>query len=63
MFDSLPEAPVELSIVMPCLNEARTLPVCLQKAQDFLRDHGVSGEVIVADNGSADESVLLAQEA
>ena len=63
MFDSLPEAPVELSIVMPCLNEARTLPVCLQKAQDFLRDHGVSGEVIVADNGSADESVLIAQEA
>lgn len=52
---------VELSIVMPCLNEARTLPVCIQKAQTFLRESGISGEIIVADNGSTDGSVEIAE--
>lgn len=51
----------ELSIVMPCLNEARTLPACIRKALAFLNEHGVSGEVIVADNGSSDGSVEIAQ--
>jgi glycosyltransferase involved in cell wall biosynthesis len=51
----------ELSIVMPCLNEARTLAGCIRKAQLFLREHGVSGEVIVADNGSTDGSIEIAQ--
>jgi glycosyltransferase involved in cell wall biosynthesis len=51
----------ELSIVMPCLNENRTLAACIKKAQLFLKDYDVSGEVIIADNGSTDGSVELAK--
>ena len=51
----------ELSIVMPCLNESRTLAGCIKKAQLFLEDHGIAGEVIVADNGSTDGSIEIAQ--
>jgi glycosyltransferase involved in cell wall biosynthesis len=50
----------ELSIVMPCLNEAETLGVCLTKAQHFLQSHGITGEVVVADNGSTDGSIAIA---
>jgi glycosyltransferase involved in cell wall biosynthesis len=50
----------ELSVVMPCLNEADTLQSCLEKAQQALREHGIAGEIIIADNGSTDESVDLA---
>ena len=50
----------EVSIVMPCLNEARTLATCIKKAQLFLKEHDISGEVIVADNGSTDGSVEIA---
>ncbi|WP_245503566.1 glycosyltransferase family 2 protein [Aquabacterium lacunae] len=46
---------------MPCLNEARTLPTCVQAAQSFLARAGVRGEVLVADNGSTDGSQALAQ--
>ena len=46
----------ELTIVMPCLNEAETLAVCIQDAQRALRENGIQGEVIVADNGSTDGS-------
>jgi glycosyltransferase involved in cell wall biosynthesis len=46
----------ELTILMPCLNEAETLETCIKKAQDYLKNHGVSGEVIIADNGSTDGS-------
>src|SRR5713101_5469030 len=53
--------PVELSIVMPCLNEADTIRTCLAKAFDALRGNGISGEVIVADNGSTDGSVQIAE--
>lgn len=49
-------ADLELSIVMPCLNEAQTLASCVRAAQRFLRDNNVQGEVIVADNGSSDGS-------
>lgn len=52
---------MELSIVMPCLNEAKTLPVCLEKAFRFLRENEIDGEVIVADNGSTDGSIEIAQ--
>jgi glycosyltransferase involved in cell wall biosynthesis len=52
--------PIELSIVMPCLNEADTLASCLRKAQATLREHGIAGEVVVADNGSTDGSVEIA---
>jgi len=51
----------ELSIVMPCLNEARTLAGGIRKAQLFLKEHGVSGEVIVADNDSTDGSIKIAE--
>jgi len=50
----------ELSVVIPCLNEVRTLTSCIQKAQGFFRRAGVSGEVVVADNGSTDGSQELA---
>ena len=50
-------APVpELSIVMPCLNEADTLAMCIDKAHRALRDAGIDGEVVIADNGSTDGS-------
>jgi glycosyltransferase involved in cell wall biosynthesis len=48
--------PVELSIVMPCLNEAETLAICIEKAQRALEEHNISGEVVIADNGSTDGS-------
>ena len=41
--------PPEVSVVMPCLNEAETLAVCIQKARACLADNGVAGEIIVAD--------------
>jgi glycosyltransferase involved in cell wall biosynthesis len=50
---------LELSIVMPCLNEVETLPKCIEKALRFLREHKVRGEVVVADNGSTDGSQEL----
>ena len=52
---------MELSIVMPCLNEAETLLRCISKAQAFLRAQGVTGEVLVADNGSTDGSQAIAK--
>ena len=54
------EPEVELSIVMPCLNEAETLAVCVKKAKAFIAEHGLVGEVIVADNGSTDGSQQIA---
>ncbi len=51
----------EVSIVMPCLNEADTLATCVRKAQRALREAGIDGEVIVADNGSTDGSQAIAQ--
>jgi glycosyltransferase involved in cell wall biosynthesis len=53
----------ELSIVLPCLNEAETLEICIRKAQQSLRSLGVDGEVIVADNGSTDGSQDIARAA
>ncbi|MGY1606886.1 MULTISPECIES: glycosyltransferase family 2 protein [unclassified Geodermatophilus] len=52
---------IELSIVMPCLNEAETLAVCIRKARGFLERSGVSGEVVIADNGSTDGSQQIAE--
>jgi glycosyltransferase involved in cell wall biosynthesis len=51
---------VELSIVMPCLNEAETLSTCIEKAQRYLANSGISGEIIVSDNGSTDGSQQIA---
>jgi glycosyltransferase involved in cell wall biosynthesis len=55
------DAPPEVSVVMPCLNEADTLAVCIEKAQRAFREHNLRGEVIVADNGSIDGSQAIAE--
>lgn len=63
-FDS--EAPanaVEVTILLPCLNEAETIAICVQKATSFLLLNNVHGEVLVADNGSEDGSPALAEAA
>lgn len=54
------ETPVELTVLMPCLNESRTLAACIDKAQAYLQRAGVHGEVLIADNGSTDDSVEIA---
>jgi glycosyltransferase involved in cell wall biosynthesis len=53
----------EISIVMPCLNEAETVRVCIEKARNTLDRHGIRGEIIVADNGSTDDSQGVAESA
>jgi glycosyltransferase involved in cell wall biosynthesis len=59
---TLPEetSTLELSVVMPCLNEAETLETCIKKAQRALREHHIAGEIIIADNGSTDGSCEIA---
>jgi hypothetical protein len=54
-------ADVELSIVMPCLDEADTVGTCILKAVYSLEQMGITGEVIVADNGSRDDSIEIAE--
>lgn len=56
-------ADLELSVVIPCLNEAETIGVCVEKALRSLRELDVAGEVIVADNGSTDGSQAIAERA
>jgi glycosyltransferase involved in cell wall biosynthesis len=51
---------VEVSIVMPCLNEVETLATCIRKAQKAIEEHGLAAEIIVADNGSTDGSQAAA---
>ena len=51
----------EISVVMPCLNEARTVGRCVDKAREALRRAEIKGEVIVADNGSTDGSPEIAR--
>jgi glycosyltransferase involved in cell wall biosynthesis len=50
----------ELTVLMPCLNEAETLARCIKKAQAFLKRSRVAGEVLIADNGSTDGSQAIA---
>ncbi len=52
---------VEVSFVIPCLNEAETLERCIRKAQECIRSHGLGAEIIVADNGSTDGSQDIAE--
>jgi glycosyltransferase involved in cell wall biosynthesis len=56
-------APIQLSVVLPCLNEASSLPVCLEKAHRATVRAGINTEIIVADNGSTDGSLDLAARA
>ena len=51
----------ELTILMPCLNEAETLEICIVKARAYLESSGVVGEVVIADNGSTDGSQGIAR--
>ncbi len=50
-----------VSVVMPCLNEEETLGICIEKAQSTLKSLDIQGEVVVADNGSTDASVEIAE--
>jgi len=52
---------LELSILMPCLNEAETLESCIRKAQRSLKENDICGEIIIADNGSSDGSLEIAR--
>ena len=54
---------MEVTILMPCLNEAETVATCVRKARSFLTRTGIEGEVLVADNGSSDGSPQLARDA
>src|SRR5262245_38794664 len=58
-----PGAACELSVVLPCLNEADTIATCVAKAVRTMRAHDIDGEVIVSDNGSSDGSIELAERA
>ena len=52
---------IELTILMPCLNEEQTIEICIKKAQKFLNENNVVGEVLSADNGSTDNSKVIAK--
>jgi len=51
----------EISVVIPCLNEARSIGICVEKALAAFREIGIQGEVVVADNGSTDGSIEIAE--
>ena len=51
----------ELSVVMPCLNEADTIATCIQKAQRAIDEHGINAEIVIADNGSTNGSQEIAR--
>jgi glycosyltransferase involved in cell wall biosynthesis len=59
---AIESAPVELTVLMPCLDEARTVGACVAKARETCRAHGIDAEILVADNGSSDGSQRLARE-
>ena len=59
--DTTASTAIEVSIVIPCLNEADSLEVCIQKALAGLAEAQAVGEVVVADNGSTDDSVRIAE--
>ena len=52
---------LELTILMPCLNEEETLEKCIKKAKKFLKRSNINGEILIADNGSTDNSIEIAK--
>lgn len=52
---------MELTILMPCLDEAETLADCIHRARRFLEENGIDGEILVSDNGSTDGSQDIAE--
>ncbi len=60
---SAPQNLMEVSILMPCLNEAETLKTCIEKAWLFVRQNKINGEIVIADNGSTDGSQEIARQA
>jgi hypothetical protein len=58
--EALP-SPADVSVVIPCLNEANSIGICVEKAKQSFRPAGLCGEVVVADNGSTDGSVEIAE--
>jgi hypothetical protein len=56
------DRPLDLTVVMPCLNEAATIGICIRKAMDSIERLGLAGEVVIADNGSTDGSQQIAEE-
>lgn len=56
----IPSGETELTILMPCLNEAETIALCIRKALAFLNANAITGEVLIADNGSTDGSQSIA---
>ena len=52
---------MELTILMPCLNEEETIEICIEKAKRFLATNSVDGEILISDNGSSDKSVEIAK--
>jgi hypothetical protein len=61
-YPNIAEGALELSVVIPCLNEAETIGICVEKAVRAIRENDIRGEVIVADNGSTDDSREIAAE-
>ncbi|MGN0342888.1 MAG: glycosyltransferase family 2 protein, partial [Roseburia sp.] len=59
--EMLEKESLELSVIMPCLNEETTVGQCVDEAWEFMRKYGINGEVLVVDNGSVDESATIAQ--
>ncbi|HUF53502.1 MAG TPA: glycosyltransferase, partial [Dehalococcoidia bacterium] len=57
------DAPLDVSVIIPCLNEERAVAECVQKAQAWLHGSGLSGEVIVVDNNSTDRTSEVARDA
>lgn len=52
---------IKLTILMPCLNEEKTISICIQKAKEFLKNNNINGEILIVDNGSIDNSTLIAK--
>lgn len=53
---------IELTILIPCLNEEKTIGICIEKAKKFLQEYKIDGEILIADNGSTDNTVEIAKE-